>query len=84
MSENGVRVICAEEDFVVHPPIVDDLAKAGVADVVFLGVKAHSLPDLAPCLRTLIGPDTIFNQYAEWNSVVVFSAPRRRLGWHAR
>lgn len=60
MNENGVRVICAEEDFVVHPPIVDDLAKAGVADVVFLGVKAHSLPALAPCLSTLIGPDTVF------------------------
>jgi 2-dehydropantoate 2-reductase len=36
-----------------------DLAAIGPADVVFLGVKAHSLPDLAPRLRPLFGPDTV-------------------------
>jgi len=60
MKENGVRVQTADEDFVVRPEIVDDLTKAGTADFVFLGVKAHSLTDLAPKLHTLIGPTTTF------------------------
>jgi 2-dehydropantoate 2-reductase len=60
MRENGVRVVSATDEFVVRPEIVDDLEKAGKADVVLLGVKAHSLPDLAPRLRSLIGPNTIF------------------------
>jgi 2-dehydropantoate 2-reductase len=60
MKENGVRVQTADEDFVVRPEIVDDLAKAGTADFVFLGVKAHSLTDLAPKLGTLVGPQTTF------------------------
>ena len=60
MKENGVRVQSADEDFVVRPSVVDDLTKAGTADFVFLGVKAHSLTDLAPKLSTLIGPQTTF------------------------
>jgi len=60
MKENGVRVQTGDEDFVVRPEIVDDLTKAGTADFVFLGVKAHSLTDLAPKLHTLIGPTTTF------------------------
>jgi len=60
MKENGVRVQGAEEEFVVHPEVVDDLEKAGRADFVFLGVKAHSLTDLAPKLRSLVGPQTTF------------------------
>ena len=60
MKENGVRVQSAEEDFVVRPAVVDDLTRAGTADFVFLGVKAHSLTDLAPKLGTLIGPQTTF------------------------
>jgi 2-dehydropantoate 2-reductase len=60
MKENGVRVQSAEEDFVVRPEVVDDLAKAGTADFVLLGVKAHSLTDLAPKLGTLVGPQTTF------------------------
>jgi 2-dehydropantoate 2-reductase len=60
MKENGVRVQAADEDFVVRPEVVDDLSKAGTADFVFLGVKAHSLTDLAPKLGTLIGPHTTF------------------------
>lgn len=60
MKENGVRVQTADEDFVVRPEIVDDLAKAGTPDFVFLGVKAHSLTDLAPKLGTLVGPQTTF------------------------
>jgi 2-dehydropantoate 2-reductase len=38
--------------------VVGSLAEAGRAEVVFVGVKAHSLPDLAPRLKAVLGPDT--------------------------
>src|SRR2546428_12948895 len=56
MKEQGVRVIGAEEEFAVRPEVVDDLEKAGPADVGFLGVKAHSLTELAPRLRPGMKP----------------------------
>ena len=37
----------------------DDPARLGPQDLVFLTVKAHSLPDLAPSLAPLLGPDTV-------------------------
>jgi 2-dehydropantoate 2-reductase len=45
-------------DFEVKPEVAADLAAIGAADVVFLGVKAHSLTTLAPQLHPLFGPDT--------------------------
>jgi 2-dehydropantoate 2-reductase len=60
MKDRGVRIQAADDDFVVKPEIVDDLEAAGKADVVFLGIKAHSLPDLAPKLRSLIDMNTVF------------------------
>jgi len=59
MQEHGVRVVSAEGDFSVRPQVTGDLASIGAADVVFLGVKAHGLPGMAPTLRPLLGPDTI-------------------------
>jgi 2-dehydropantoate 2-reductase len=58
MLEHGVRVLSPEGDFVVHPRVVDSLAAAGTVDVVLLGVKAHSLPALAPQLPLLFGEET--------------------------
>jgi 2-dehydropantoate 2-reductase len=43
----------------VKPAVTGDLEAIGHADVVFLGVKAHSLTALAPQLRPLLGPDTV-------------------------
>src|SRR5213596_745947 len=60
MKEQGVRVQEANDEFVVRPEVIDDLEKAGKADFVILGVKAHSLPALAPKLRALIAPGTVF------------------------
>ena len=60
MNERGVRVISAGEEFVVRPKVVDNLENAGMVDVVFLGVKAHSLTDLAPRLGAVTGADTVF------------------------
>ena len=59
MQQHGVRVISPDGDFSARPQVSDDLATIGVADVVFLGVKAHSLTGLAPTLRPLFGPDTV-------------------------
>jgi 2-dehydropantoate 2-reductase len=59
MQEHGVQVKSADEDFQVRPRLVGSLAEAGPADVVFLGVKAHSLPQLAPQLERVLGADTM-------------------------
>src|SRR5437016_12820616 len=58
MQQNGVRVISADDDFRAHPKVTGNLADAGQADVVFLCVKAHGLPALAPQLAQVLGPDT--------------------------
>ncbi|MGB8582728.1 MAG: 2-dehydropantoate 2-reductase [Candidatus Sulfotelmatobacter sp.] len=58
MQEHGVRVKSSEGDFVARPAIAASLEEVGPVDVVFLGVKAHGLPQLAPQLRPVIGPDT--------------------------
>jgi 2-dehydropantoate 2-reductase len=43
----------------VRPEVTGDLADIGAADVVFLGVKAHSLSALAPALAPILGPETV-------------------------
>ena len=58
MKEHGVRVKSVEGDFEVHPRFVGTLEEAGPADVVFLGVKAHSLARLVPNLHFVLGPET--------------------------
>jgi len=59
MEEKGLRVISPDGDFDVRPQTSGDLAAIGPADVVFLGVKAHSLTALAPQLRPLFHDGTI-------------------------
>ena len=58
MQERGVQVKSVEGDFVARPLIASSLEQVGPVDVVFLGVKAHGLPQLAPQLRPVLGPDT--------------------------
>src|SRR5258708_36854246 len=58
MRERGLRILSAEGDFEVQPRLVDDLRDAGPADVIVLGVKAHSLISLAPQLKPLISETT--------------------------
>ncbi len=59
MQERGLRVQSPDGNFDVKPDVTGDLADVGTADVVFLGVKAHSLTTVAPTLRPLFGPDTV-------------------------
>jgi len=58
MQERGVSVKTAEGDFVAWPTITGSLEAAGQVDVVFLGVKAQALPQLAAQLGPVLGPDT--------------------------
>ncbi len=56
MRENGVRVRSPRGDFTAHPPVTDDLGAVSAADVVFVGLKAYSLPAIAPRLGPLLAP----------------------------
>jgi 2-dehydropantoate 2-reductase len=58
MQEHGVRVKSPEGDFVARPRLAGTLEEVGTVDVVFLAVKAHSLVQLAPQLRPVLGADT--------------------------
>jgi 2-dehydropantoate 2-reductase len=58
MQEQGVQVRSPEADFVARPKIAGALEEVGPVDVVFLGVKAHGLPQLAPQLKPVLGPET--------------------------
>ncbi len=58
MQSHGVQVKSSEGDFVARPTIAASLEEVGPVDVVFLGVKAHALPQLAPQLKPVLGPDT--------------------------
>jgi 2-dehydropantoate 2-reductase len=58
MRERGVQVKSTEGDFLARPAIASSLEEVGPVDVVFLGVKAHGLPQLAPQLKPVLAPDT--------------------------
>ncbi|HXW46658.1 MAG TPA: 2-dehydropantoate 2-reductase [Streptosporangiaceae bacterium] len=57
MAENGVRVLSPRGDFTAHPRATGDLEAVADADVVFVALKAYSLPGLAPRLGRLLAPD---------------------------
>jgi 2-dehydropantoate 2-reductase len=56
MRESGVRVLSPRGDFTAHPPVTDDLGAVADADVVFVALKAYSLPAMAPRLGELLAP----------------------------
>jgi 2-dehydropantoate 2-reductase len=58
MQQHGVRVKSIDGDFETHPKISNNLEEVGPVDVIFLGVKAHGLTQLAPQLNPVLGPDT--------------------------
>lgn len=59
MQANGVRVRSADGDFEARPRIIENLQDAGPVDVIILGVKAHSLTQLAPQIRPILGENTV-------------------------
>ena len=58
MQTRGVRVRSPDGDFQAHPTAIADYDAVGEVDFVFLTVKAHSLPEVAPRLGPLLGPET--------------------------
>jgi 2-dehydropantoate 2-reductase len=56
MQERGVRVLSPRGDFEAHPAATDDLGAVGDAEVVFVALKAYSLPELAPRLGAALAP----------------------------
>jgi 2-dehydropantoate 2-reductase len=56
MRERGVTVRSGGEEFTAHPECTDDLAAIGGAEVVFLTLKTHSLPALAPAIGAALAP----------------------------
>jgi 2-dehydropantoate 2-reductase len=58
MQESGLRVLIDDGDFEVRPNLTGELASLANADVIFLGVKAHGLTELAPRLAPIIGAQT--------------------------
>jgi 2-dehydropantoate 2-reductase len=64
MQDRGVRVISPRGDFVAHPRATENVEAISEADVVFVGLKAYSVPKLAPCLGKALarGATTIWAQ----------------------
>jgi 2-dehydropantoate 2-reductase len=56
MQRDGVRVISPRGDFSAHPPATDDVGAIADADVVFVALKAHSLPGLAAEIGSSLKP----------------------------
>ncbi len=56
LQANGVQVLSARGDFHVHPDATDEIEAAADADVVFVGLKAYSLPEIAPRLAEALRP----------------------------
>ena len=59
MQQRGLRVLSDDGDFEVRPTVTGDLAEIGDADVIFLGVKAHALTELAPRLAPVIASGAV-------------------------
>jgi len=56
MKERGVRVLSPRGDFEAHPAVSGDIEAISAADVVFIGLKAQSLPGLAPQIAAALKP----------------------------
>ena len=48
MAERGVRIESPRGDFAAHPKVTGEIAAVADADVVFVALKAYSLPEIAP------------------------------------
>ncbi|MBA2517672.1 MAG: 2-dehydropantoate 2-reductase [Solirubrobacterales bacterium] len=56
MQQDGVKVLSPRGDFHAHPVATDDLDAVSDAEVVFLGLKAHSLPAVADRIGRALAP----------------------------
>ena len=59
ISQNGLTVVAPDERFTVKLPASEDPASFGEQEIVFLGLKAHQIPEMLPRIKPLIGPHTL-------------------------
>lgn len=59
MRRDGLKLIEGGKETVVRPHLIDDVAKAGPQDALFITLKAHQLEPALPQLRPLIGEKTL-------------------------
>lgn len=59
MQRNGVEVRSPRGDFRAHPRATDEIAAIAEADVVFVTLKAYSLPALIPQLVEHLAPEAV-------------------------
>ena len=59
MIEHGVRVRSPRGDFTSHPAATADIDALAEADVIVIGLKAHSLPELAPAIGERLRPGAV-------------------------
>ena len=57
MAAHGVRVLSPRGDFTAKPAVTDQLEAVADADVVFVALKAYSLPEIAPLLGSALASD---------------------------
>ncbi len=58
IRKDGLRLVAGGKETVAKPRATDDPAEAGRQDMVMVATKAYSLPQVAPALAPLLGPDT--------------------------
>jgi 2-dehydropantoate 2-reductase len=56
ICRNGIRVHGPDGEFAARPQATDDVAAAADADMVLLGLKAYSLPEVADALAGALRP----------------------------
>ncbi|HSS60197.1 MAG TPA: 2-dehydropantoate 2-reductase N-terminal domain-containing protein, partial [Candidatus Limnocylindrales bacterium] len=56
MRANGVTVRTIDGEFTAHPACTDDIAAVRDADVVFITLKAHGIPPVAPRIGEALRP----------------------------
>ncbi len=57
MRSRGVTVRSAEGELTSHPVCTDDIAAIAGAEIVFITLKAHSIPGIAPALGRALKTD---------------------------
>ena len=59
MKSRGVTVRGPRESFTAHPRCTDDIEAVGEAEVAFITLKAHSLPQVAPRIGRALRRDAV-------------------------
>jgi len=59
MQANGITLKSGEDSVTLKLRCVADPGEAGPQDYVFVTLKAHSLPEAAPQIARLMGPETV-------------------------